>query len=59
MESVHENSRIANPKKEVFSEMAELLEKAGLLTKEEKNCMKNMIWQEEILKRNGKVMDDR
>ena len=47
MEPVHENLRLADKKREIFCEAAELLEEAGLFTREEKNCMKDIIWQNE------------
>ena len=46
MECMCENSETPARKKEIFSEMAELLARDGLLTKEEKNDIKNRIWQE-------------
>lgn len=49
MEPVLEDLKAVNRKKEIFSQTAELLEEVGLLTKEEKNCMKDMIWQDEKL----------
>lgn len=51
MEPVHEKLKAADRKREIFCEVVELLEEAGLLTGEEKNCIKNMIWQENVLKR--------
>ena len=42
-------------KKQILGIVADLLEEMGLLTLEEKNCMKNVIEQEEV-KRISKVV---
>lgn len=47
MEQIRENLRLADKKREIFCETAELLEEAGLFTREEKNRMKDIIWQNE------------
>lgn len=51
MKSAQENGKAASGKKEILGEVAELLKEAGFLTDEEKNCIKNMIWQEDALKK--------
>ena len=50
MESLIERLNMEGKKKEILGNAVELLERAGVITVEEKECVLHMIWKEEVWK---------